>query len=389
MSSPSTPNPFAPSIGHIPPELVGEIFLFYQAAMEADGANPLIAALPLTVVCRRWREIALAEQALWSAAFLGASARESLAALAVSRSGQRPLRVHLAGSRLSYPPPGPRTQPAPAWDALLATRPRWAELSCPPHLLDLLLAPPTQLASLARLTLVDPHKAFLFPSTLDGLRTAPRLRAVTLKGIANTLAAPLPWAQLTDFTADYLAYDGLFRLLALCPSLERLSIMAHKAPVSGLRFTHARLRALDLAAADVSQLACVLARLELPALRTLALRPVDTGAPTCIPDPAQRRIRAFFEVHGPRLRSLALAGVGLYLHVLTAVFRALPDLRNLAIDEVHGWTAADARGLLRRPELLPKLESLTYTFAMQNSLARFVADVVDIVNFVQCISARG
>ncbi|KAJ7612242.1 hypothetical protein FB45DRAFT_940142 [Roridomyces roridus] len=101
-----------PAVLDIPPEITAEIFLQYVTTAQIGGDNPTIPHAPgwvapcgplvLASICRRWREIALSLQPIWSRFRIKTSSDglESVARLLehwLPRAGDHPLVVYLAG----------------------------------------------------------------------------------------------------------------------------------------------------------------------------------------------------------------------------------------------------------------------------------------------------
>ncbi|KAJ7148401.1 hypothetical protein C8R43DRAFT_517904 [Mycena crocata] len=174
----------------LPTEITSEIFtqflpLYPSCPPMTGSSSPTL----LTLICRSWRNIALANPALWRAIALDAThendGAQKLLQLWLSRSGCRPLSIYVDadGNQLHE-----------AIQTFNLHRARWEHLELlwiAPETISLFSGPvPTPLLRNLRISMDEP--------TLPGLRfDAPLLRSAHLGWNACT-DVNLPWQQLTS-----------------------------------------------------------------------------------------------------------------------------------------------------------------------------------------------
>ncbi|KAH7887151.1 hypothetical protein F5I97DRAFT_2021313, partial [Phlebopus sp. FC_14] len=209
------------AIRRLPPEILGEIFLYclpeYPYITQCHRYTPLV----LTWVCQRWRSIAMATPQLWSS--LAMTLHKTTKAdyrlqceTWLARAKDIPLILSIRSSGSID-----RTLCPLGWLRSLVARCR--DLHWGGALLEGLFTDSSAFDLLQRLDL-NVSFAFTFRG-IDIPSNANKLRSVRLSvpyDVASLDGIALPWAQLTkiEINGPGLPVAGILRLLEICPRLH-------------------------------------------------------------------------------------------------------------------------------------------------------------------------
>ncbi|KAJ7629784.1 hypothetical protein DFH06DRAFT_1480328 [Mycena polygramma] len=308
----------------LPNELICEIFMHvlppYPDFPHLIGP---LSPLPLTQICRRWREIALGTGELWSALSSFDDIREDLELhifeLWLKRSRCCALSVRLG------------TTETWASDELIAAiiphRARWEYMK-----IDLdgdkhrIFDGPMPLLRRLEL-LVRIGRLANGPLANFALHDAPLLRTLVLKS-SDTLQITFPWAQITSLTLPALHPHGCIPILAETRNLVHCELYVlnfHESDTDPRRDINLPcLRALTLVHSGGAPARGFHAMFVVPALRSLKM-PENFLAPNRL-----ESLTAFISKSGCKLEELHFTGKRLLPK--KSYRQAFPSLRKLAFD---------------------------------------------------------
>ncbi|KAF7366354.1 F-box domain-containing protein [Mycena sanguinolenta] len=207
----------------LPNEIVSEIFIHFLATYSRFH-SPIRRSIltPLTEICRKWREIALATPALWSGiAFCDSDIPTSLRHRTscsspisewLRRSSSHPLSILIIDQ---YSSPSDMSRATIA--TLVQHRARWEHAKL--HLRDSVRLIDVPLPRLRHLDLT-----LSSPTILWGFHDLPQLRSVVLNRVA-AMSVTLPWAQLTSLTLrDGIERSGCLAILKQTKTLVHCTL---------------------------------------------------------------------------------------------------------------------------------------------------------------------
>ncbi|KAJ7644513.1 hypothetical protein FB45DRAFT_898098 [Roridomyces roridus] len=285
----------------LPNEILSEIFLQYV------GCNLLYNPLPLSWVCRLWRQVAICTHRLWTH-FNIDKGSVRLAALCFSRAGALPLNLRFIADLTSE-------KSQELLQVVTAYSSQWDTLS-----LDMALLPTNLCFSFPRLTKLDLITMSDGPSTLPTLSNSLRLRGLRVQA--------LPFTQLTSLNLDT-DVDTCLELLAHTPNVENLHIslesMEQPTQASFPPISLPSLRTLELGIETCQ----IFPYITIPALEKLTLYIDKDDPPTMVTELADCIARSSCSIRMLELR-LPFTSRGALNRFLVSV--PLPTVRALTID---------------------------------------------------------
>ncbi|KAJ7162804.1 hypothetical protein C8R43DRAFT_919699 [Mycena crocata] len=310
----------------LPPEVLSLIFL----AVPPDDECGLMFRTPwlLTTICHRWRAVALATPALWTATHFmleewQSSGRQKLLRTSLERSGSGPLHMNISASSAVLS--------NVSFDLLISSSQRWrdAKLRIPMALYSRMSALGIGLPALRKLELeLEPN---IVGESLDGVlgfvESASLLRTLDLTRDFVSIAPPFPpfcFNSITSFHGRALEESSAIFLLHEMPVLEDCTIT-----IRNFVFSE---RPQDLP------------RLELPHLRSLAIDLLQFHRE----DPPMLKLRT------PILSALRVGGS---IHAGDVLGMLCPSPALLTTLTIDTWDSLDdMRTLLRELHALVELK---------------------------------
>ncbi|KAE9402740.1 hypothetical protein BT96DRAFT_1017472 [Gymnopus androsaceus JB14] len=362
-----------------------------------DGEHGLITmpALVLSSVCSRWRQISLSYSALWSRMSLmlyvdifdsedSDTGLSTMVKLYINRSRTSLLRLRI-DARGQFSCKKPRHL---ALSLLGQTTQRWQYLTFIGH------------NYFSRKIFSIPDNVHDFPNLqelefdeydrtlLKAFGQAPNLRHLEMTCGAIELTSNFPWPQLTSVALT--GAEGLDKVMDRCPNLSSIRFQLYwRSPLSPLShppraFPNIRSLSIILTgkSSDVNRLDIVLSSLICPSLTSLTFEG-DSTSECAWP---LRILESFLIRSSCVLANLSIRGLKLSDNDLVAVFKQLPSLTSLIVeDNCHMDSSSITSALIRslhsasNPLLLPKLCHLGLTYA---------GKVFDDSGFVDMIQSR-
>ncbi|KAJ7641229.1 hypothetical protein FB45DRAFT_353891 [Roridomyces roridus] len=312
----------------LPNELTSEIFdHFLPRYPDCPPLSGLKSPTILTYICRKWREIALANPKLWrafSTDYTSSSKHlkqaEQIRAVRtwLERSGFHPLSIQLAISYINE-------APNEAFVAILLHRQRWqhVHLDLAAEEVDLIKGPMPLLESL---TIEVDGMDYTHPVTTAN--DFPRLRAVTLDNADHWNWLPI--SQLTSLTFEDVEPASYLPALLSAVNLIRLNLVDCYPDVAsqGSIVLH-RLKTLVVVKSHPSNISQILEMFTLPALRTLHISAELLGQ-----DPSSS-LTPLITRSGCQLQEVLIAGASDFSE---ESFRAaFPSIPNITFDGRYSW----------------------------------------------------
>ncbi|KAJ7326160.1 hypothetical protein DFH08DRAFT_334197 [Mycena albidolilacea] len=314
----------------LPNEIVSEIFVhFLPVYPRPPPLTGIRSPTWLTLICRKWREIALATPALWRAIGLTGhipyEQRDQISEIWIKRTGSGSLSIKIHNTHLSEMIP-----------AVVAHRARWEHL----HLrvcvsaLSKIMGPMPLLSHLhLKLEGVAEDNTFT-------LHEVPQLRTVALDVCDFTGSVmTLPWGQLTSLRLDYLHPSDCVPILQQTTNLIHcgLHLRTHDSHVhSGPDMTLPFLESLTLTLSLSAPVPGFLHAFTAPALRSLHTTEL------CLEPNPIATLTAFISKSGCRLHTLHIressGDKDSYIHAFSSIpdfssSRSWPDISSDEEDE--------------------------------------------------------
>ncbi|KAF7981065.1 hypothetical protein HWV62_35540 [Athelia sp. TMB] len=348
----------------LPVEILGEIFVQWQATVGGISIRP-------ASVCQHWRAVAIATPRLWSYIKLYFD-RKNLVRDAemiskwLQRSGGHPLRISLvySGHKSRSLSEQEIESKKDIFTLLKSQGHRWNDvyLSAQESMPSLLKKIPKNLPILENLNVSCMISRVNLPTTINGFREAPALRALTLSSGVSSWLPGIPWVQLTtcDMTGTW---QKCYHTLRSAVNLKSYTIRIYSInlePQTTLSpIHHSNLQSLAIRSGNFNQesLGEFLDLLTSPSLTKLSL----TGTAQRFPS----SLGPFITRSSCSLTSLELGEAGAeYAHSLVPnLFILTPTLTDLTL---HCEVNAKLMGLLNHyphptgsRHLLPLLTNLT------------------------------
>ncbi|KAK7014274.1 F-box domain-containing protein [Favolaschia claudopus] len=296
----------------LPNEIISEIFLWfippYPDELPLTGSS---SPTLLTLICRKWREIALATPQLWRTIAIddglkGWEVQGNIAEMWMSRSKSLPLSVHVTHYRDS----------SPALPSLISQTARWEHLSLMLREVD------SQMLSNAMPLL---QQLYLHSDdTVNPIACGdmPLLRTVylSLLTLGNVV---LPWGQLTSLSLECTFMDEFAPILLQTPNLVHLSleIAGYGDDIDILEIHLLCLQTCHLGSPDDDRCPEFLNILVAPALQNLWLteRFLGDDDPTSI-------LQAFVSKSGCKLDSLSIMSTLTPVEFYRKAFPSIPEI---------------------------------------------------------------
>ncbi|KAJ7507102.1 hypothetical protein B0H11DRAFT_1849618 [Mycena galericulata] len=261
----------------LPNEIVSEIFIhFLPPYPKCPPIIGLRSPLLLTLICRKWREIAFSTPALWRAVGLSFKLRKKerfeqqlrLLEQSLGRSGSSPLSIKL---QYRASDGSPSSDLDPLLQTIMSHSSHCEHLYIPVEFLPSLKSPAPLLRSLrlGGTFNVDLQLPSLVPTFFSG----PLLHEVTLRYYTPTFYPVLPWSQLTVLFVHWISTGDCANVLKQAINLIycQLCIFDVEANFNSSDITLPQLETLRLRMSFGSE-TTFLDALTLPALRNLQLQ---------------------------------------------------------------------------------------------------------------------
>ncbi|KAJ7659329.1 hypothetical protein DFH06DRAFT_1472691 [Mycena polygramma] len=286
----------------LPNELVTEIFTHFLPVYPlCPPSTGRLSPTSLTHVCRAWRDIALANPALWRAVSLAETRVLSdpvgHTCNILGKAGSYPLPI-----RMHKHPDQHKSHPAASevLEAALAYRARWECLQLRfAHSYDIDIGGSMPLLRHVDLEL-DDHMASIKLTDSD----APLLHTAILD-LAAAAYATLPWTQLTSLTLRILYFSNCLRVLQQTTNLVHCELDIHpdeNLPAVYPDLTFPRLESLALNNLNAGPMTGCLDSFIAPGLRRLQLQEIFLR-----PNPLDS-LASFISKSGCKLKELCITG---------------------------------------------------------------------------------
>lgn len=361
-------------IRQLPTEILHAIFLHHSYdAWDSSGGLPARLGMNgpwlTSQVCRRWRDIVLTSQALWSHVQVSDRLIEDdlpldthlpsipLHALEtwIHRSGNAPLHIRCRESAL----------PDSHWETLMSSGQRWQSLDVDltESFLKQLFVRREKFSSLRHIRLLDRfdvlQSEFSHIQAIHAFENAPHLSSVTLFGVLPNFIF-LPWHQITRVSFNLRYYStlaGHLSVLGQASNLEECELWASSLP-NDSSDSDVLVHTMSKMHLNISweESAVVLDHFCLPSLRSFTLK--GTITPTSIVSLSNLLRRSSCSLKSLRLIGLEPQCSG-SIHELFETASTVTDLYLLPAGIWH----SELFHLLTNHDMLPQLETLAIDFS--------------------------
>ncbi|KAK7053658.1 F-box domain-containing protein [Favolaschia claudopus] len=323
------------SINRLPPEILLTIFQYSSPPFTEPCPCYVERQGPLLVsqVCRRWRNVALSSQSLWSFPTIYAENNQIPSQMNrhLARAGTADLHPALYASEKNVKSFAKLLAP------LAATSDRWVSALIAfdwVYFEDEIGAVHDHVGRLEELQIEgfwggddEEDHPFAEEGKLTAFSIAPRLRKLRVKGVCEpTVSLGLPWHQLTDYRGLGTAYDHI-EVLKCCQNLVRLHLMFSE-PASIVDDAPVLVELPHLTDLHLGESA-LLRVMSLPKLHTLAVQRIPEGTEAV--DALLPLLELIQREPPPNLSSLSLVGSTLVTPTLISILELLPVLDTLRL----------------------------------------------------------
>lgn len=331
--------PFQPM--EIPNEMLSEIF---SLASPPAWPSALKSVTAIMSVCKRWRDVAISTQILWSS--ISVDFHEVPLSIErvqtwLERSGSQALSISITSSGWSgrY-----RTNQSVILDLLINQKSRWQRLyiCIEPEDLDQLNTITTSLPILRELS-IQQHRG---DTCIQFCHTAPALESLLVDRISWStfwlLPWKLPWNQLRKYSISGLPIDGCLWVMDQCIDLVECSLETELEnreleiyrPLSENTPIHRHLRSLTMEVSTQLHIPALLNRATAPSLIELYLVLIGPSDSFSDWDPSPREaipisLASFFTRSSCPLKYLRLDGILLPASELIECLEHIPGLVEL------------------------------------------------------------
>ncbi|KAF9254438.1 hypothetical protein L218DRAFT_493840 [Marasmius fiardii PR-910] len=223
-------------IHSMPSEILTTVFAFYFDE-NVLSREQLPAAIQLSMVCGRWRDIVRSTPSLWSSISIDFVAwtkdfhvLNQLTECFMEQSKQSPLKLSIHFPEASFDDPeSDVAQARPALNILVQHCSRWESVNLlmfPAfHYFNILAPIRGHLPSLKYLSLFDPDTGGWVEDLITIFDSCPLLRRLAIRDPLGPLEKlPLPWAQLIVLALTDSYGSPALEFLSRCPGVEQLSL---------------------------------------------------------------------------------------------------------------------------------------------------------------------